>query len=312
VADQAIQLLTPLGDDHWLARAWQLKATAANQEGGASDLTEEFSREALRLARRDADGLLEFDAATYQCFSWALGSTPVEQALGLFEELRADTETKLAKASIDGSYGYLLALAGRPSEGLQRIAEARRFFREVGDLLSYAGTAWVQCDIEVWDDDLVAAEQTIEEGLRILAEIGEDGWRSTTLLHLGRVRLLRGDLDHAEALALEGRELGTDDDIMNRLWSRLLLASVHAARGELEAAETLAREAVEVAAPMHSPQNRGQAWLRLAEILAQAGRHAESREAAGEAVRLFEEKGVAILLPTARALAVGAGGFEPP
>jgi hypothetical protein len=43
--------------------------------------------------------------------------------------------------------------------------------------------------------------------------------------------------------------------------------------------------------------------LTLAEVLAPSGRHVESREAAGEAIRLFEEKGAVIRLPEARALA---------
>jgi class 3 adenylate cyclase/tetratricopeptide (TPR) repeat protein len=303
VADRAIQLLSPLGDHHSLARAWHLKAEAANLEGGASVLTEEFSLEALRHARRDGDGRLEFDAATYQCFSWALGPTPTGQALALCDELQAATETKLAKATIDGSSGYVLGLAGHPQEGWQRNSDARNFFREIGDVFSYAGTAWVQGEIEVWLGDLEAAEQTISEGCQILEEVGENSYRSSTLINLARVRLLVGDFEQAEALALEGRRIGTDDDIVNELWSRLVLAHIRAARGEFDVAETLAREAVEVAAPLHSPQNQGQAWLVLARVLARAERGVESREAASEAVRLFEQKGAAILLPQALALA---------
>lgn len=303
VADRAIELLSQAVDDHSLARAWQLKADAANQEGGASALTEKYSLEALRHARRDGDGRLEFEAATYQCFSWALGPTPAEQALALCEELQAATETKLARATIDGSSGYVLALAGRPREGWQRNSDARRFFREIGDVFNYAGTAWVQGEIEIWLGDLTAAEQTIREGCQILEDVGENGYRSSTLLNLAVVLLLRGDLDQAEALALEGRRIGTNDDIVNELYLRQVLAPIHAARGEVDVAETLAREAVEVAAPLHSPQNQGQAWLVLARVLAQSERSAESREAAAEAVRLFEQKGAVILLPQALALA---------
>jgi tetratricopeptide (TPR) repeat protein len=303
VVDRVIQLLSPLGDDHSLARAWQLKAEAANMEGSASALTEGFSRKALRHALRDGDGRLEYEAATYQCFSWALGPTPVERALVLCDELQAVTETKLAKATISGSSGYVLGLAGRLEEGWERNSDARRFFREIGDEYSYAGTAWVQGLIEVWLDDLVAAEQTMREGCEILEEQGETGYRSSSLIHLAWVYLLLGDLEQAEALALEGLRMGTEDDVVNELWSRQVLAPVHAARGELEVAETLAREAVEIADPLHSPQNQGEAWLLLANVLAQSGQRAESREAAGEAVRFFEQKGVAIRLPAAHALA---------
>ena len=233
VVDRVIQLLSPLGDDHCLARAWHLKAEAANLEGGASALTEEFSLKALWHARADGDGRLEFDAATYQCFSWALGPTPAEQALALCEELHAATETRLAKATIYGSSGYVLAIAGRLDEGWQRNSEARRFFLDVETFSPTPAPPGVQGLIETWNDDLAAAEQTMREGCEILEEVGENAWRSTSLIHLADVHLLLGDLERAEAMALEGRRIGTDDDVVNELWSRLALAPVHAARGEL-------------------------------------------------------------------------------
>ena len=305
-ADRALEVLGPLLDDRWMARAWQAKAEAVNLDGGGPageryELTERFSREALRHARRDGDGPLEVHAVTYQVFSRILGPTPLETAFETIAALRADTETKLAKAAIDFGHGYLLALAGETSEGRRHATAARHFYHEVGDALSYGGTAFAQGDIEIWDEDLPAAAQTLQEGCDILEEIGEDGYRSTAIVCLARVRLLQGDLDQAEALALEGRALGTDDDLANEFGSRLVLAPIHAARGDFDTAETLAREALGYSDP-NAPVEHGQAWLVLARILAQAGKSAESRQAAREAVRLFERKGAVVLLKQARPL----------
>jgi hypothetical protein len=305
-ADRALDSL-PLEDDHWLARAWQAKAAAANYDGGAStiatyELTERFSREALRLARKDGDGPVAVLAITYQAWSRVLGATPVADAMATCEELRASTETKLAKASVDGAYGYLLALTGQTAAGRRLAEDSRRFFQEAGDAMSYAGTAFFEAELQIWDEDLDAAERTLNEASRILEEMDEAGYRSTVIVYLAYIQMLRGDFEQAESLALKGRSLGGDDDIANEIWSRRVLAPVHAARGELDAAERLAREAVDLA-DSNSPLAQGEARLVLARILRQSGREAESRAAATEAVRIYEQKGAKLLLPEALALA---------
>jgi tetratricopeptide (TPR) repeat protein len=309
VADRALEVLGPLDDDHWMARAWQAKATATNYDGGGSttgtfELTERFSREALRLARRDGDGPATVLALVFQVWSRVFGATPVETAMATCEELQTVTDTKQAKASIDGGYGYLLALTGQTADGRRHAEDSRRFHYEAGDKMSYAGTAFFHSEIEIWDHDLDAAEQTLDEASRILEEMGEDGYRSTVIVYLGYVHLLRGDHERAEALVHEGLSLSGDDDIANEIWSRRVLAPIHAARGELDVAERLAREAIDLSA-LNSPLAQGETRLVLARILRQSGREAESREAAGEAVRIFEQKGAKLLLPEALALARG-------
>jgi tetratricopeptide (TPR) repeat protein len=81
----------------------------------------------------------------------------------------------------------------------------------------------------------------------------------------------------------------TDDVLVHVLW-RTARAMLHARCGEHEAAEALAKEAVELARPTDSLELRGDAYLRLAEVLQLAARREQARAAAEVALELYDRK----------------------
>jgi len=62
-------------------------------------------------------------------------------------------------------------------------------------------------------------------------------------------------------------------------------------RGSLEEAERLAREAVDIGERTGWLNERGYAWTKLGEVLRQAGREQEARDAFTQALDLYERKG---------------------
>jgi Flp pilus assembly protein TadD len=77
---------------------------------------------------------------------------------------------------------------------------------------------------------------------------------------------------------------------------------VLARRGRLEEAERLAAEAVELAADTDMLAMRAGALLDLARVLRLAGRDAEARPLAGQALELAERKGHVVAAGQARDL----------
>ena len=96
------------------------------------------------------------------------------------------------------------------------------------------------------------------------------------------------------------RDTGAGEDFLAQVIWQGLLARILAARGQLAEAEELARAAVALAARTDFLNQHGDALLELAAVLAEAGRSAEARAAAGQALGLYERKGNLVATAQAR------------
>lgn len=301
VAERALEVLASLGDDRSLARAWGLLGTAWGIDG-QTERHGEAVREALRYARRADDGRLESECILWLAAGWALGPTPVDEAIARCEDLRADVGTRLRESFVDLGYALVLALAGRLDEARIRIGEARGFIHDLGDELTYAGTGWMPGLFELWAGDLVAADAFLSEACVMLRAIGNRGFLCTTAAYLAEVRCRQGRLDEAEELARESEDAGIPDDLVNEIYWRIARAHVLALRGQHQAAEKLAREAIAAASATDQLAQQGDAALALAEVLRVSGRDDDARAAATDAARLFRSKGATLRLAAAQAL----------
>ena len=79
------------------------------------------------------------------------------------------------------------------------------------------------------------------------------------------------------------------------LW-RQARAKVLARRGDPVVAERLAREAVAIGAETEMPENLGNAYSDLAEVLTLACRNDEAQAALQEALALYERKGHLVMV----------------
>jgi class 3 adenylate cyclase/tetratricopeptide (TPR) repeat protein len=124
-----------------------------------------------------------------------------------------------------------------------------------------------------------------------LGELGETGFRSTVAIELGESLYALGEHAEAEQLAIEGEAMSSADDLVNFALGRGLRARILVERGELEAAEALALEAVEYARRSDFPQIHARTDEALAHVRRAQGRIEESRALFEQAVRAHETRG---------------------
>ena len=139
--------------------------------------------------------------------------------------------------------------------------------------------------------DKRAAVREFRQSVRELEELGEQGFRSTSLAYLAVALQAAGEPDEAERAAFESEEISAPDDFINFAMGRTARALVLADQGELAEAEEIARSAVEYAFRTDFPLPRGDALAALSRVLRVTGREAEAEETLARAVELYESKG---------------------
>jgi class 3 adenylate cyclase/tetratricopeptide (TPR) repeat protein len=220
------------------------------------------------------------------------GSAPVLEAIEEVERLLplvAESPAALAEATRQQC--ALLAMAGRFEEARQAADRTRGLMRQVGVPFRQAGLAFWIGPMHMLAEEYGEAERVLRDGIRAFEEIGDKGFVSTLFCDLAEAVLAQGRHEEAAGYAEQGRALGVDDDIVTQFEWRTALAKVHALRRDLDGAERLAREAVQIADKTDYMSQRGNVWMRLAEILRMAGKTDKAVGALRRALSLYETKG---------------------
>jgi tetratricopeptide (TPR) repeat protein len=226
------------------------------------------------------------------------GYVPVAEILRELDEMReAAAESPLIRQAMLLARGYTLGLQGQHEEGLALIAEARAILEQLGNRVMHASQAHVAGPVALRGGDAAAAVQILRESVRALEELGERGFRSTSLAHLAFALHGAGEPEEAEQTALAAEEISAPDDYINFAIGRSARALVLADRGELDDAEQLARSAVEYAFRTDFPTTRGDALATLARVLRFAGRDHDADLALTQAVELYKAKGADACVP---------------
>ena len=132
----------------------------------------------------------------------------------------------------------------------------------------------------------------LRESLAASRALGDEhGFAPTTEAMLSHALYMAGDLDAAEETASASKEHSAPADIINFIMADWVLALVRMERGDLDEAKALARTAVREAYVTDVPVCRAEADYALAIVLSAAGEREEAREAAGRALALYEQKG---------------------
>jgi tetratricopeptide (TPR) repeat protein len=131
---------------------------------------------------------------------------------------------------------------------------------------------------------------------------------STYAPALGRALCALARFEEAEPFAIQGRNLGGDDDLLTQVLWREVAALVKASRGDYAEAESLAREGIEIAAQTDSPGLQDEVHRDLAEVLEAAGRPEEAVAAWREALDRYEQKE---MVPLARRVRERLAAIQP-
>jgi tetratricopeptide (TPR) repeat protein len=216
-----------------------------------------------------------------------LGPTPAPQVAIRCEALLKDVHgDAILEPTVLAVLGNALAMQARMEEADDLLRRWRQGVSEFGDSiwLFAINFGWIALDP-------VAAERELRPGYEALGRLGEKSHFSSVAGLLARAVCGQRRYDEADALARESQEAARPNDLHSHILWRTARAQVLAHRGQLDSAEALALEAVAFAEDSDFLDSHADALMVLADVHAQAGRTEEAVEDARHALELYEEKG---------------------
>jgi tetratricopeptide (TPR) repeat protein len=288
--DRAKAVLGAVGDDLGLGRAWHFTAAVK----GVYE---------LRYAELEAaaiHGRHHYERCGFAAGVWSShlataayrGPTPAREAIGRCEALLAAAETPVWESFVLPFLAVVEAMDGRFESARTHLNEAlirRQEFSETGTLV----TSWsaLAAEVELLAGDPERAEDILAVSCEALRSAGATEWLATNTALLAEALYRQGRFE--EALASSTFALATAPPLHLTSISigRRAHAKALARVGRLREAETLAAETLELLAQTDGLDERGEAFVASAEVLALAGAGAEAAERWGQALALFERKG---------------------
>jgi len=299
-AESAERVFAGLGDEVGLARS-ALLLTWVNFMGSRYGPAAQAARRAIEHARR-AGGFRE-EARALALYVWTatLGPMPAAEALRECDELIAQSGgSRLVEAMVARCRAHLLAMQGSIVEARSMLASAVANFEDLGRLPTVAFCLMDIGWLELTNDDPIAAEQPLQEGVERLKRLGETVFLAITQAHLARALERQGRTDEADAAAADVERRAGGRMMVPTVYARMVRAKVAARRGDVPEAERLARAATNLAETTDFTLLRGEALANLASILAAAGRSDDARSLLEQAVKLFDAKGAPAYARSAR------------
>jgi class 3 adenylate cyclase/tetratricopeptide (TPR) repeat protein len=220
-------------------------------------------------------------------FRWH-GGTPIPELLRWLDEQEA---LSIRHTSLRGHRALATAMLGDLDESRTLFDQLLSDLRERGAILPIPIVTNSLGEAELLAGDAAGAANHLAEACRMLREIGEQGWLSTTVAELADAHYQLGDLAKAEAGAKEAAELGAADDATTQMLWRRVQAKVLARRGEHAAAAELAAEAVAIAEATEMLNGQADAYVDQAEVWAMAGNDLGARSALEQALSRYTRKG---------------------
>jgi class 3 adenylate cyclase/tetratricopeptide (TPR) repeat protein len=282
--------LVALGDHGGAARAWRLLLLIHGNAGHYDELAD-AAEHLIDEARLADEPRLVRQGATGYAIGSVLGSTPVSEALEVCRRILTEVSgDRLAEAIVCGALAQLHAMSGDFEVARQQYRQEVGLLSDLDVSRESASTSIDSARVELLAGDLATAEAHLRHDDAQLAGMGERYFRSTVVGMLGRVLMLRGRPDDAEAFVVLAEALSDADDA----WSQVLWRSTRArlvAEAFPRRGLELAGQAVELAATTTDLALRGDTLSDLAEVLAITGSPTEARATLVRALALYERKG---------------------
>jgi len=182
-------------------------------------------------------------------------------------------------------------LGGRFDDAYALLERASAGFRAMGNQVMACGVHQMAGRWQLGAGDPSRASGTLEHNDSLLEEIGEQGFRSTSLAYLARAYQAAGYADRAHAAIELCEEISAREDAINFAITHGVRARLALADGDSAAAERWATSAVEFAYRTDFPEIQADARLDHAHVLGCLGRGHDARSEAARALELFEAKG---------------------
>jgi class 3 adenylate cyclase/tetratricopeptide (TPR) repeat protein len=282
-------LLIRLADVYW----WRCQVGAM----------EETLERALEHARRADDSRRRSDASIRLGFASLIGPLPIDLARPRLDELiETASPDSAAKGFLLVSSSLPAAMAGEFDEARSRCREGKEILEALGQGVGAAALTTWSSAIELLAGDARAAELELRPALERLEEIGERGNLASIAAQLAEALHAQGRSEEALAATLTSEEASSPDDVHAQISWRVARAKALAQLGRGREAQEIGTGAVELAGTTDSPVFAAEALLALSEAHAAAGETEEGRDAAVDALQLFEAKGNVVAAGRARVL----------
>jgi class 3 adenylate cyclase/tetratricopeptide (TPR) repeat protein len=309
--EQAIAALEELGDDAGLAKAWHVAAILSWLEGRAEETTAALER-AVEHAAKSGDRRQEAEDLSLLTMTSSWGPVPADEGIRRTRQIIDRSRGhRKVEALALATLSHLEARRGNVEEARHHIQEGRRLLRELGLHVLAAATSHAAGYIELVAGRPHAAEAALREGYTELARMGEKAYLSTVAVDLAEALYRLDELAEAESFTRISEISADPTDLSSQIGWRSVRAKVLARRGRLGEAERLARDAVTLAEGTDYLDESGDAVSDLAEVLLLAGRRREARDALAGALELYEQKGNLVHADRARRMLAELNG-EPP
>jgi class 3 adenylate cyclase/tetratricopeptide (TPR) repeat protein len=290
--EQVRRELEPIGDD--LAGAWLEFITFAvswnalrAQEGRGAIVR------GAELAERAGQPALAGWFRQWEGAALAFGPAPAADVLRMTVGALSAPSSLVERSGALRRTGRMLACQRRFDEAREHHRQGVALIRDAGMLREIAGSDMGQAYIEQRAGDLEAAESALRDGAEQLAAIGDTGFYSTTLCMLAEILALRGADDEALSLCKRVREVMSPSDLDPVTHTDAIEGLLVARRGDHAEGERLVRRAIETLDKADSDfyEPAGGCRLLLAHTLVECEKLGDAREAAAEALAIYEAKG---------------------
>jgi class 3 adenylate cyclase len=223
------------------------------------------------------------------------GPMPIDEAIRFADEVIATTSSTRLEGYARVVRGAANGAAGRLDEGREELAAGRALLRDLGDLISWAGLAAAEADMELAAGNPERAYGACAEGAEALAASAETGYLTTVKSLQAFAALDLGREEDALRLTGEARSVAAADDVDPRSRDCLVRARIAARHGDFAEADQLLAAARNMIAPTDFVNLRFDLTSSWAEVARLAGRRDEERAAFEEMLGEAEAKGNAVV-----------------
>ena len=288
------------GDDLGLCKLWRLRGMLHWLEGCCAPADAAWGQ-AAEYARLAADRRKRADIACWLVSSAFLGPVAVRFAIRRCEAIRKDIrDDRYAYGSTLRPLAALHAMAGRFAVARRLLDDSNALLEELGVTIALAASH-EEAFVLMVSGEVAAAERCLRLGYERLEEMGEKAVLSSTAADLADAIYTQGRFDEANYFTEASEAAAAPNDVAAQMGWRRVRAKIVAKDGHTEEAERLASEAVALAGQTDWLSMHGDALADLGEVLQEAGRRAEAREATRQALALYEQKGNSVAADRTRA-----------
>jgi tetratricopeptide (TPR) repeat protein len=289
--EEALEELEALGDERGIVQGMLAVARVAFYRGrcdAATQIIERLLERGLRLSAGDSREV----ATTLLVSGYFGTANPQELArISDRAKAILTVEGLVGEVMLSMNAMQRASFGGRETEAVALAEHIRRIWGEVGnpdvEITSSQGLGEAMLRVGRPED----AERYFRLGVEGLDRLGETGFNSTMTALLAEALCDLERWDEAEAFVERSRAMGSPDDFATQGEWRMALARIRLARGRLEEALALADEALEIVAPTDYLSMRAEAHAIRGDILAALAQVGEARAELEQALRDFERKG---------------------